>query len=132
MEFHPKCERVEESVRFGDVQLLSVHYDVTSTNRLTLELESPSEGRVRLVFDSPLAVRVIDEGQICEFWNTYSRPNGWLWQVLDGGWIALESQRARFWGTDHPRPVLEFMVADDQCVFVMTMTPPRFVCGENS
>lgn len=128
MHFEPKCERVEESVRFGTVQLLSVHYDVTSGDCLTLELESSTQGRFQLVFDSPLAVRIMDEGQVCEFWNTYSTPHGWLWRVLEGGWIALEAQRSKFWATANPRAVAEFLVVDDQCVFVITTTPPRFVC----
>jgi hypothetical protein len=126
MQFQPKCERVEESVRYGNVELLSLHYDVTAVDRLTLQLRSSIEGDIQLVFDSPLGVRVLDEGQICEFWNSYSTPNGWLWRVLDGGWVALESQRSVFWATQDPARVVEYLVVDDQCVSVMTTAPPRF------
>ena len=126
MQFQPKCERVEESVRFGNVDLFSLYYDVTSVDRLTLQLQSSTEGNIRLMFDSPLGVRVLDEGQICEFWTTYSTPNGWLWRVLDGGWVALESQRPQFWATQNPAAVVEYLVVDEQCVSVMTTTPPRF------
>ena len=126
MQFQPKCERVEKSVRFGEVELLSLHYDVTSVDRLTLQLKSSIEGNVQLIFDLPLGVRVLDEGQICEFWNTYSTRNGWLWKVLDGGWVALESQRSQFWATQNPATVVEYLIVDDQCVSVMTTTPPRF------
>jgi hypothetical protein len=32
MEFKPHCERVEESVPFADVEVLSIRYDVTSAD----------------------------------------------------------------------------------------------------
>lgn len=127
MEFKPNCERVEESVAFGDVEVLSIHYDVTAVDRLTIQLESSSHGNFTLIFDSPEAVRVLDEGQVCEFWNTYGTPNGWLWRVTDGGWLALESQRKGFWLPDAtPMKLLEYLVVGDQCVFVLSRQPPRF------
>ena len=58
MEFKPQCERVEESVPFANVEVLSIHYDVTSAHRLIIQLESSSHGNFKLVFDSPEAVRV--------------------------------------------------------------------------
>jgi hypothetical protein len=127
MEFKPKCEVVEESVAFVAVEVLAIHYDVTSTDRLTVHLGSSSHGNFALVFSSPEAVRVLDEGQICEFWNTYSNPNGWLWRVTEGGWLALESTRDGFWLTDvTPTELCEYMVVGDQCVFVLTRNPPTF------
>ena len=134
MEFKPHCERVEESVQFADVEVLWIQYDVTSTNCLTIHLESSSHGDFKLIFDSPEAVRVLDEGQVCEFWNTYSEPNGWLWRVTAGGWLALESQRDRFWLTDaRPTQLHEYLVVGDQCVFVLTRHPPTFeINTENS
>ena len=77
MEFKPQCERVEESVPFANVEVLSIHYDVTSADHLIIQLESSSHGNLKLIFDSPEAVRVLDEGQVGEFWNTYSATNGW-------------------------------------------------------
>ncbi len=125
MEFKPQCERVEESVPFANVEVLSIHYDVTSAHRLIIQLESSSHGNFKLVFDSPEAVRVLDEGQVGEFWNTYSATNGWLWRVTDGGWLALESQRDVFWLPDSkPTPLDEYLVVSDQCVFVLTRHPP--------
>lgn len=127
MEFKPHCERVDESVPFADVEVLRVHYDVTSADCLTIHLESSSRGNFKLVFNSPEAIRVLDEGQICEFWNTYGAPNGWLWHVTDGGWLALESHRDGFWLADTtPTQLHEYLVVGDQCVFVLTRHPPTF------
>lgn len=135
MRFQPKCELIAESIRFDEVELLNIHYDmgsITGDSTLTLQLESSTEGKFQIVFDSPEAVRVIDEGQICEFWNKYSTPNGWLWQVLEGGWIDLELQRSTFWGAEPPSPPLEFLIVGDQCVFVMAQMPPRFISRGNT
>ena len=127
MDFKPDCERVEESTPYADVEVLAIHYDVTSANLLTIQLESSSHGNFQLIFESPEAVRVLDEGQVCEFWNTYSSPNGWLWRVTDGGWLALESQRDGFWLPDAiPAELHEYLVVGDQCVFVLTRKPPFF------
>ena len=115
MEFKPHCERVEESVPFIGVEVLNINYDVTSADRLTIQLESSSHGNFKLIFDSPEAIRVLDEGQVCEFWNTYSTPKGWLWRVTDGGWLALESQRDGFWLTDAtPKGLYEYLIVGDQ------------------
>ena len=127
MKFKPKCEAVEESVPFVAVEVLTVHYNVTSTACLTVHLDSSSHGKFALVFNRPEAVRVLDEGQICEFWNTYATPNGWLWRVVEGGWLALESKRDGFWLTDvMAKELYEYMVVGDQCVFVLTRNPPTF------
>ena len=127
MQFKPKCELVVESKPFVDVEVLRVHYDITSLDCLTLDLESTSHGEFAIRFESPEGVRVLDEGQLCEFWNQHSSPNGWLWQVLDGGWLALERQRDQFYLEDMtPGTLLEFFIVADQCVSVLTRFPPVF------
>ena len=127
MEFKPHCDLVDQSRSFRDVEVLRIHYDVTSVDQLTIDLESSSHGDFQLVFDSPEAVRVLDEGQVCEFWDTYSTPNGWLWLVRSGGWLALESQRDGFYLPDvMPTQLYEYLVVGDQCVFVLTRSPPNF------
>ena len=125
MHLDPECEVVAGSERFSDVEVDAVHYDVGPGNTLVIELES-AQGGFAVVFDAPLAIRVIDESQVLEFWNTYSAPNGWLWRVLKGGWVDLESERSGFGCVSPARPILEYLIVGDQCVFVMTTTPPSF------
>ena len=93
MHFELKCDLVDASMPYSGVEVLRVHYDVSSHASLSVDLSSESHGHFRVSFDRCSGLRVIDEGQICEFWNTYSQPNGWLWVVQSGGWFDLESQR---------------------------------------
>ena len=133
MKFKPICKLVEESVKFGDVEVLKIAYDVTSADRLVILLESNTMGQFNLVFESPEAIRILDEGQICEFWDIYSSPNGWLWQVNAGGWTELESLRDDFWLKDSATHELrEYLIVGDQCVFVLTQNPPAFESSINS
>jgi len=127
MKFKPHCERFDLSVAFADVEVLDVHYDVTSANHITIRLESSSHGNFNLIFDSPEALRVLDEGQVGEFCNLYRAGNGWLWRVIDGGWLAPESQRDAWLPDAIPTKTLhEYLVVGDQCVFVLTRNPPHF------
>ncbi|BBI69588.1 hypothetical protein PKHYL_37790 [Psychrobacter sp. KH172YL61] len=46
-------------------------------------------------FTDIIGFRVLDNGNLVEFWND-DCPNGWLWEVSDGGWFDLEKQREGF------------------------------------
>ncbi len=132
MEFEPQCELVDAATAYSGVEVLRVHYDVTSHPELTIELASESHGNFLLTFERCCGIRVIDEGQICEFWNTYSSPNGWLWRVRSGGWFDLESQREHFWLRDASHAQLhEYLIVADQCVFVLSYADPR-ICDRKS
>ena len=124
----PVCELVRESTEYGRVVLREINYELQHSKTLTLTFDSFTKGKFQLVFDSPAAVRVMDEGQLCEFWTNYSMRNGWLWQVASGGWLDLECTRPRFWLKDVSNGKLrEYMIANDQCVFVLTSIAPKFV-----
>lgn len=127
MHFEPKCDLVDASKAYCGVEVLRVNYDVTSDAPLFVDLSSESHGDFRVSFDRCSALRVIDEGQICEFWNAYSQPNGWLWIVRSGGWFDLESQRDQFWLRDASHAQLrEYLIVGDQCVFVLSYSEPLF------
>ena len=69
---------------------------------------------------------MISPNDLAEYWNTYSEPNGWLWEVLRGGWLDLERQRPRFCsgGEDGLR---EYFLVDDNCVNVLTRQLPEII-----
>ncbi|MGO9713652.1 MAG: hypothetical protein ACLQBL_32660 [Polyangiaceae bacterium] len=76
-----------------------------------------------VAFDRVKAFRVTDEGNQMAFWPTCSRPNGWLFEVHQGGWLAEELA--------HPGVLVmntglrEFLVTgDDDCVNVLALVPP--------
>jgi hypothetical protein len=78
---------------------------------------------VYVCFESCRGYRVLDEGDLLNFWNPDTRGQGWLWQVISGGWIDLESTRAGFLsGTLGYEEYLILGVND--CVSVMANTAP--------
>jgi hypothetical protein len=92
--------------------------------RLVVRLEANGKAVATVAFESVEGFRVLDEGDLLEFWPTCSRPNGWLWQVHEGGWFALESTRALFLPEKH-QGVHEFLVAgDNECVSVLSRNYP--------
>lgn len=76
-----------------------------------------------MIFRNIVGCRIIDESHISEFWNTYSEPNGWLWEVNDGGWLALERNRETF---DPPHISLrEFFIVGNYCINVLSPDYPE-------
>jgi hypothetical protein len=117
----PTCELVTEAMQFSikDIEVISFDMQLLRIQCSTADLPA-----VIVEFDRPIGFRVLDEGQLCEYWNEYSLPNGWLWQVTKGGWLALEVSRQVFWANDQ-NDLLEYFVVGDFCVNVITRFPPR-------
>ena len=94
---------------------------------LVVAVQAEGFGFAHVVFDDPLGFRVLDEAELGEIWDTYSEPNGWLWEVEGGGWLELEAQREWFKnslaGIRHG--LREFMLVDDACINVLCFQPPR-------
>lgn len=116
----PRCTRVPESVPFARVSLRELRSDGVD---LEVDLEIEGGAALRVTFRDVVGFRVLDERELCEFWNEHSTPNGWLWEVHEGGWLALERTRPSF---DSLRlPLREWLLVDDRCIGVLAMTPPE-------
>ena len=91
---------------------------------LRLSLQFADAAEVAIEFDGVCGFRVLDEGDLLEFWAPETRPNGWLWRVEDGGWRALEAQRDGFiLGQD--TTCQEFLVVgQDECVGILARHDP--------
>ena len=87
---------------------------------LTLTLQLADETLVSVRFEAIRGFRVLDEGDLLEFWNPPTRAEGWLWSVKDGGWYAQEARRDGFmFGID--TTCSEFLVlGQNDCVSVIT------------
>lgn len=46
-------------------------------------------------FEVASGFRVLDEGDLLEFWAAEVRVPGWLWRVTGGGWLDLEQPGGR-------------------------------------
>src|SRR5437762_649131 len=75
-------------------------------------------------FKGVRGIRVLDEGDLLEFWPSCSRANGWLFQINAGGWLDLESSRPGFIREKYSA-VREYLVTgDNDCVSVLADQAP--------
>ena len=47
-------------------------------------------GPIYVVFTGAEGFRVLDEGNLLEFWPQDSRSPGWIWRIIEGGWFEQE------------------------------------------
>ncbi len=102
----------------------SLRYDGET---LSVEIQGEGFAFARVVFHQPAGFRVLDERDLCEFWNTYSEPNGWLYEVEEGGWLELEMHRRLFNSPDFFPGLREYLLVDDTCISVLTIRPPEII-----
>jgi hypothetical protein len=120
----PKCKPHPPAARYRRKVVRSLRYD-----RETLAIEIQGEGFAfaRVEFRRPAGFRVLDERDLCEFWNTYSEPNGWLYEVEEGGWLELETHRPLFNSPDFHPGLREYLLVDDKCISVLAVDPPDII-----
>ena len=102
-------------------EVTEIRYDL-SVLRVTLDFAS-GDDPVCVEFRGVRGFRVLDEGDLLEFWDPETRPAGWIWKVHGGGWRDLETSRSGFLSGD--RDYAEFLVlGNDDCVSVFAEAEP--------
>ena len=106
-------------------EITRVDYDLHS---LVVHIEPEYNCKpMTVTFDSPIGYRVLDEGNLLEFWNRFSLKDGWLFRITSGGWFELESRRNGFL-SQHDSEIQEyFIIGVDECISVLTSKPPIVV-----
>lgn len=114
-----------EGRREGKVpELLSVAYDLW-TLRLTLSFQSNQV--VYVDFGEIEGFRVLDEGQLLEFWDEKSNDH-WVFEVLSNGWLAAESRRETAPAITEGGELKEYLVAGIcECVSILAYDPPEII-----
>ncbi|HLQ37679.1 MAG TPA: hypothetical protein VK348_07750 [Planctomycetota bacterium] len=107
---------IPEARRYEKKTVRRIAYD---GRLLTIDIQGPAFSYAQVVFRNPVGIRVLDERELCEFWNTYSEPHGW------GGWLELERGRTTF--TGFIQGLREFMIVDDKCINVLCTKLPRLI-----
>jgi hypothetical protein len=123
----PRCRVVPESLRYRRIALRGISFD---RKRLSIDLQGEGFSFACLTFEWIIGFRVLDERDLCEFWNEYSEPNGWLYEVEAGGWMELESHRDNFSSRIFHPNAREYLLVDDWCVSILSSMPPVITdCG---
>ncbi|AHH21278.1 hypothetical protein NONO_c65080 [Nocardia nova SH22a] len=121
--FTPECRLVDESRRYARKAVRDIRFD----GDLTIAIQGPGFSYAHVVFREPIGFRVMDEAALIEYWNTYSEPQGWLWEVVRGGWLDLERQRPAFWQGREVGWFREYFLVDEHCVNVIAVEPPEII-----
>ncbi|WP_157050528.1 hypothetical protein [Herbaspirillum rhizosphaerae] len=78
-----------------------------------------------VTFHFAISVRIADERDLMEYWPVCSTPAGWLFRVLDGGWLAQELNRP---GSISPKidpDIKEYLITGiHDCVSVLSIEEP--------
>ena len=112
----------EVAAKLGIPEVTEVSYDLWVL-RVTLTFEK-QEQPVYVHFEGVQGIRMLDEGDLQEFWSNGACTNGWLFEIERGGWFDLECTREGF--VSKPEIGLrEYLVAGvNDCVSVLSYEAP--------
>jgi hypothetical protein len=120
----PKCWPHPPSRRYKRVVVRSLWSDGET---LTIEVQGDGFAFARVVFQRSAGFRLLDERDLCEFWDDYHSGNGWLYEVEQGGWLELESSRPEFLAPHMFPGLREYLLVCDKCVSVLAIGPPEII-----
>jgi hypothetical protein len=106
-----------------DMEIVRVEY---APNFLMVNTRSQGDSAPTLVeFADIIGFRVLDEGNLLEFWPECSSANGRLFEILAGGWLAQESLRPGSLFAPMKIQAKEYFLAGvDACVSVICHGEP--------
>ena len=109
------------------VFISKVSYDA---ERLVVTVTSPSEGTTAsAAFAEVIGFRVLDEGDLLEFWPTCAADHGWLFLVHESGWLDQEMQRPGFLHRKVSGLSEYFIAGQNHCISVLAGQAPRVEVG---
>jgi hypothetical protein len=92
---------------------------------LVVTLTSGGDKKVVTVkFDDVVGFRLLDEGDLLEFWPSCAKEKGWLFLIQEHGWFDLEKTRAGFLReTGHS--IYEYFIASQNgCLSILSSGIP--------
>jgi hypothetical protein len=118
----PKCKLYLPATRYKHIEMRSLRYD---SEALAIEIQSEGFAFARVVFQHPIGFRILDERDLCEFWENYHEKNGWFYEVEQGGWRELESLRSHFCAPSLFPKLQEYLLVGDKCISVFATQLPE-------
>lgn len=80
--------------------------------------------KIDVEFDSPAGYRVLDEGDLLEFWPYCSSNNGWLFEILGDGWLHQEKERKGFLSAANVEIKEYFIIGCNYCIGIFAWEDP--------
>ncbi|WP_284653004.1 hypothetical protein [Flavobacterium terrisoli] len=122
----PKVVELQNEIPGANPEIYNITYDLW-TLKITLgfdDIESP----IYVIFKNVIGFRVLDEGNLLEFWDKDVRVPRWIWRVESGGWFELEKLRAGFLAQHHGDNHNEYLVSGiNDCVSVIAESEPMII-----
>jgi hypothetical protein len=118
-----KAESVQSDISFENShEVIDIRY---SFGRLSITVSAPHAETCVITFEEVVGFRVMDEGNLLEFWPECSSQRGWLFRVIEGGWFSQESQRNGFLAGD-VKAISEYLVTGaNDCVNILSGLEPK-------
>jgi hypothetical protein len=79
-----------------------------------------------LIFEDVLGFRLLDEGDLLEFWPGCSAEHGGLFKVEEGGWLSQESTRQGFLSAKLTGLREFFVTGPNACINILGFSEPHF------
>jgi len=119
-----KFEIVEGSLN-STPEVVLVKYEV---DELKILLEPKYEDPpIEVIFDHIVGFRVLDEGNLVEFWDSFTSNDGWLFQIKSGGWLEQELNRSGFFSSSNDELKEYFIIGTDGCVNISSHSKPTVI-----
>lgn len=118
------AEAIETVCKFQSaVNISDVRFE---WGRLSITLISGEDKKVAIVrFPWVVGFRLLDEGDLLEFWPPCSAENGWLFLIKKNGWFDLEISRRGF-TREKDQGVSEYFVASqNSCLSILSGDLPE-------
>lgn len=94
-----------------------------SDNGLDIIVDSES-WKIKANFDASWGFRVLDEGDLGEFWSECDLTKGWCFEVIEGGWSSLEKNRDHYVTGKLYEPREYLIIGLNECVSILAHEPP--------
>ncbi|MGZ9675626.1 hypothetical protein [Flavobacterium sp. GNP001] len=119
----PKVTEFKNKFPASNPEIFNISYDLW-TLKISLGFDGINKP-IYIIFKNVIGFRVLDEGNLLEFWDKEVRASGWLWKVESRGWFELEKLRSGFLAQHHGESHNEFLVAGiNDCVSVLAESEP--------
>ena|ERR1700710_84257 len=124
------AEVIETGQSFRERAYVSeVRYD---TKTLVVTVTSPTEAKATAVaFTGVVGFRVLDEGDLLDFWPACAANHGWLFRIRKNGWLDQEIARGGF-VHDNASGLTEYFIAgQNECISVLAGEAPELEESSN-